>query len=461
MDILVLHTSFVLKDRKTITDSLYCFRRYVHGHRFFYLDVQKPRDVAPWVFNHPFDGVIMHYTLFANRYNTAVWPGLKQALCVALAGSAAAKVMVPQDEYNYTDELRSFARQAGVGHILTCAKPIDYDMLYPPEATGGAVCSTVYTGYIDARSLRWIDRMARRVKTRPVDIGYRASNLPYWVGRHGQLKAQVAERFTEKLRDYPQLKTDIGTVDRMGGNVLMGNSWTEFLLSCRTMPGCLGGTGLLDADGSIAARVNSYVAQHPDAGFDEVEAACFPGQDGRLHMYALSPRHFECAMTKTCQLLVEGDYYGVFLPGVHYIEVKRDFSNLDEVLRQVQDHALCEGIAQRCYDDVVAKGGADNPNTYAWYADHVVGVLQEATVQHKAAGRAGGALILAALWLRRRCLWFAWRMRIFAKRLRDGFVNAYFALCNFSERHPALQKVLRVFTRRRQTDDQGQNESHV
>jgi hypothetical protein len=139
------------------------------------------------------------------------------------------------------------------------------------------------------------------------------------------------------------------------------------------MIGCLGGSGLLDADGSIREKVEAYVGEHPGASFDEVEAACFPGRDGNLHLFALSPRHFECAMTRTCQVLVEGDYDGVLIPGVHFIEVKADYRNLAEVIEQVRDVDGCREMAERCHRDLVAS----EKHTYRRFAAGVVAHIGE------------------------------------------------------------------------------------
>lgn len=70
----------------------------------------------------------------------------------------------------------------------------------------------------------------------------------------------------------------------------------------------------------------------------------------------IGPRHFESALTRTCQLLVEGDYQGVLEPGVDYIEIKRDFSNVSDVLKQVSDAGYCKRIADQCYEHVVGSG---------------------------------------------------------------------------------------------------------
>lgn len=67
-------------------------------------------------------------------------------------------------------------------------------------------------------------------------------------------------------------------------------------------------------------------------------------------------------MTRTCQVLVEGDYDGVLVPGKHYIELKRDFSNVDEVLDLITKDELREEITQRAWEDVVVSGNFNYRN---------------------------------------------------------------------------------------------------
>ena len=94
---------------------------------------------------------------------------------------------------------------------------------------------------------------------------------------------------------------------------------------------------MLDRDGSVRRCVER--TSRADAGrrFEELEAACFPGRDGELSLFALSPRHLEACATRTAQILVEGEYSGVLRPGEHYLELRRDLSNLDDVLDLVAD----------------------------------------------------------------------------------------------------------------------------
>lgn len=134
-----------------------------------------------------------------------------------------------------------------------------------------------------------------------------------------------------------------------------------------------------DPNGKIRQDVENYVEKHPHASFDEVEKECFPNQDHTLKLFALSPRHFECAMAKTCQVLLEGEYDGVFQPGIHYIELKRDFSNLNQVVQQIKDTPTCEKIAERAYQDIVLSGNYTYRKFTETVADHVKALSKKKT----------------------------------------------------------------------------------
>ena len=108
-----------------------------------------------------------------------------------------------------------------------------------------------------------------------------------------------------------------------------------------------------DNDGAIWFKGNDYIAKHPDASFEQIEEACFKGKDGKFDLKALSPRHLEACLTETCQVLIEGNYNGILKPDVHYIPVKPDFSNLEEVFSKMQNTELTKYLVANAYNDIV------------------------------------------------------------------------------------------------------------
>ncbi len=184
--------------------------------------------------------------------------------------------------------------------------------------------------------------------------------LPAHIGKHGQLKYELIGEFNNRLSSS-DLVLDIASSNHTLRNenratVKLGDEWNGFLLDCKAFIGCEGGSSLLDFDGTIQDKVYSYCSSHPDAVFDEIEANCFPGMDNTISLFAISPRHFEAASTKTLQILVEGYYGGVFRPGVHYLSLKKDYTNFDEVISSLKDTELCQRIINQAYDDIVVSG---------------------------------------------------------------------------------------------------------
>jgi hypothetical protein len=55
-------------------------------------------------------------------------------------------------------------------------------------------------------------------------------------------------------------------------------------------------------------------------------------------------------------ILIEGEYNGVLTPGLHYLPLAADFSNLDEILRAFADDELRARITTRAFDDIIASG---------------------------------------------------------------------------------------------------------
>ena len=187
---------------------------------------------------------------------------------------------------------------------------------------------------------------------RRTSIGYRAAWVPPALGRHGLLKTEIAERVSQAAAGRG-LSIDIATG---AAATIRGDDWYRFLADCKYTLGVEGGASVHDPDGDLQDATIRYLADHPGASFEEVEANCFPGADGGIAYFALSPRHLEACATRTAQVLVEGSYNGILRPGEHYIELRRDFSNLDEVLDLIESDGDRDRLTEAAYREVVASG---------------------------------------------------------------------------------------------------------
>ena len=269
-----------------------------------------------------------------------------------LKDSPAVKVILPQDEFYYTSAVCDFINEFGIEHVFSVAPESEWRKIYRTVDAAKVKFHQVLTGYLEKGTLKRIERMSEVVRARDLQIGYRAWRAEPWLGRHGYLKTRLAEVFQQEATARG-IRADISTRVE---DTLHGDSWYKFLFRCKYTIGVEGGASILDWDGRAREKTDRYVSQHPNATFEDVEAACFPGLEDSLRLFAISPRHMEACATRTCQILIEGDYGGMLVPGKHYIELKRDFSNLEDVFVQLQDDALRATIVERAYQDVVGSG---------------------------------------------------------------------------------------------------------
>ena len=357
MDILIVCCKFDLIDRPTVRDHLFSFRRYGEKHRFFYLYIDSTKHISNTILQFPFDAVIFHHTFLAQRFGGTYFTRRYQEMLPCLKKLQGIKVMIPHDEYAYTQFLWNMAKDLSVDYIFTTYQEELHAAAFPRDQIGpSAVLYTVFPGYVEDRTEKKLRKKIARQKNRPLDVGYRAQIDQFVFGEHGHLKSEVARIFREYLSGESEIKSDIQLIEMDGANALRGRKWLHFLISSRTMLGCLGGSSLFDPTGCYRERTLRYMELHPNASYHEVEQACYPDVDWKVADCSLGPKNFEYAMTKTCQVLVEGWYHDVFHPMKHYIEIKKDFSNLSTVIQKIKDQTYCENIAQQCYEDIVLSG---------------------------------------------------------------------------------------------------------
>lgn len=396
-DILVLYyTRGVYPLRDTVRTHLYCWRNY-SAHRVHYVNVALG---FPWRLIRRLNvDVIIYHTIFLSmRWSPEIFEKFTR-ICAPLDDFECTKIALPQDEFMRSDMLALYLAKVGVTHVGTCAYPEDWPKIYRHLGGRPVTFRTVLTGYLDEATVRRIDRRKSAVRRRDIDIGYRAWRAEFWLGEHGMHKVWVADRF-KRPAETAGLKTDISLRNE---DVLAGDDWFDFLLRCRSTLGVEGGASVLDSAGTIKQRVDAYVADNPGATFEETRAVCFPNDDNRLRLACISPRHLEACATETCQLLIEGRYNDILEPGKHYIVIKRDYSNLPEVMRALHDHERLAGIARKAYDDLVRSG--------RWTYRRFVAELERDIIDPVPARQRQTSLIVAALagWLLRLRDYLTWQ----------------------------------------------------
>jgi len=198
---------------------------------------------------------------------------------------------------------------------------------------------------------------------RPIHIGFRGDYYPSYVGHDD--RDLLLDAFHDRVQDRP-IHTDIQVgerFDRLG--------WVKFLNQCQCLIGHEAGASRIDHDDNIRNFINAQEKRLPQDNFRQLmlalrETGVFDAPpSGRI----AAPRNFEALATKTAQILLPGRYNDVLQKDVHYIELQRDFSNVDEVIEKVQDTTYLETLADRAYEDAVQH------HTYRHRIDTLLGQL--------------------------------------------------------------------------------------
>jgi hypothetical protein len=269
----------------------------------------------------------------------------------ALKAFRGVKLLAVQDEYDNTNILRDAIKEFGFHVVLTCV-PADYiSFVYPPEMFPTTEFVTVLTGYVPEQ-IGGITRPAIPLAERPVVIGYRGRDIG---GRYGQLGFDKYE-IGRRMRQICVQRGISHDIELSEEKRIYGNAWYDFMGACRTMLGTESGSNVFDFDGSIDRAYREMSNTHGGRMSYEAFRPYVDARERQICMGQISPRIFEAAAVRTPLILFPGRYSDIIRPGEHYIELSKDFSNVDDVLAQVEDISALEIMAERTHQHLIASG---------------------------------------------------------------------------------------------------------
>ena len=270
-------------------------------------------------------------------------------VCEALRMYRGVKLMSVQDEYDRTETLRQRIEELGFDVVFTCVPQSALSQIYPRERFPHTEFITVLTGYVPEHleGKSGTTPLGRR----PILIGYRGREIGARYGELGFWKSEVGRRMKAICLDRG-IRCDIEVTEE---SRIHGESWYAFVESCRTMLGTESGSNVFDFDGAIERHYE--VLKRAMLGLSYEEFRPYVAEhDKDIGMGQISPRVFEAAALHTPMILLTGRYSGLIEPDEHYIELKKDFSNVDDVLRQVEDISALDAMADRTYRHLIASG---------------------------------------------------------------------------------------------------------
>lgn len=278
------------------------------------------------------------------------------------------KIIAVQDDGDLTSFLHKRIRDLGFDVLLTAVPEDTLAYGYPPEAIPNVRIVRVYTGYLPS-GLAEITAGRLPLAKRPIPLGYRGRRLPARYGKLGHLKYEIGKQFKIacEARGIP---CDISMQEE---DRIYGGDWLKFLGNCRAVLGSESGSNVWDFDGEIDKL---HAAMTQDLGrppsYEEFEPF-IRDLELRSNISEVSPRHFEAAATYTPMIMTRGKYSGILEAGKHYVAVEHDFSNIQEVLDQLDDIDFLTEIATETHRVLIDSGNY----TYKSLANTVTEIIDD------------------------------------------------------------------------------------
>jgi hypothetical protein len=327
-----------IKDASTVAEHIGAFRQHSR-HRIWEVntDLGFPEGLA----DVHFKAVILHYCVFGmGQY------ALNEEWLEYLDRTPAYKIAFFQDECTRCQRRFRFLNDHEVDCVYTCLEPSEFAKVYGRYTDVPKLVSNI-PGYVPDPLPETGRRFTIPDERRTVDVGYRGRPLPAYLGHGAMEKHEIGMRFSELARGTG-LRLDVATGE---ADRLYGDAWYHFMANCRCVLGVESGVSAFDLEDEIFGE---WLALGENGNAADLRT--LSRWEDVVYYRTISPRHFEAAALRVCQVLFKGRYSGILEPMVHYIPLEKDFSNFDEVVALIRDADVRKELADNAYRDLIASG---------------------------------------------------------------------------------------------------------
>lgn len=288
-----------------------------------------------------FDAIGLHYSI--RPHQSYYFP---KQLYKALMRYKGTKFLFMQDEYQDVNKAQQAILDLGIDVFFTLLRQKYWEAGYPKLKCSKTQLVTVLTGYVPEE---FKHKKQKPISERAVDVFYRGREYEYWLGSLTHEKEEIVEGFKQREKEYKlMLDVSLREEDR-----LYGDKWFEALSNARAVLATESGASVWDFDGAVKKAVIQYTARNKQASFSEVYDNVLKSVDGRIMYSAISPRIYEAIAVGTPLIMFSGYYDGIVKPGIHYMELQKDFSNFKNVIDQLRDLDYLRSMTQQALQDVV------------------------------------------------------------------------------------------------------------
>lgn len=290
-----------------------------------------------------YSGIIFHNTA---TYNVEFLKEISKFFTPKLEDFPGFKILMKQDEMRRVNQTKEFIDSWKINAITSCLEPSEAEKVYQLSKKSKLHYMKTYTGYVTQEMMQFL---APPLSSRINDVVYRGMQTPFEWGRLGYEKFEIAESFKKHAAKF-NLKMDISNKNE---DRLSGGKWIDLLSSSRAALAVESGASIFDFDGSIEAYCQSEKRRQPEITFEQIHKEYLHQFERKIKYNQISPRHIEAAYTRTVQIMYEGEYSGILQAGIHYISLKKDYSNIKEVIDLLKSDEICESMTRKAFKDLI------------------------------------------------------------------------------------------------------------
>ncbi|MEK7434587.1 MAG: hypothetical protein AABZ74_15750 [Cyanobacteriota bacterium] len=344
--LLLYHYPLHRKDAFTINEHIFSFGQ---NSKFDVWELNTALGFDSHLKELEFDIIILHYSLFG----AGSYYDISDDFCNYIKEVSSYKIAFFQDEYRYCQRRFKFINENNISTIYTCLEKKYHHLVYGKYTNAKHIIHNL-TGYVSEDLLGISKKFSLPYEERKIDIGYRARRLEFYMGKGGQEKHLIGEKFLQIAEEKKiNLSLDIDVEEK---NRLYGEEWHKFVGNCKSMLGVESGVSVFDVEDEVTKEYEIMIKEKPNMEFDEFYNKILYKYEDKIPLRTVSPRNFEAIAFGTIQILFEGNYADMLKADLHYIPLKKDFSNFDEVINKLEDKNYTNKIIDTAFKDIIESG---------------------------------------------------------------------------------------------------------
>ena len=254
------------------------------------------------------------------------------------------KIGLPQDDY-WCQEIRDEWYSRNLDMIVSVFDKKQWPILYPKSIKNGLKIIRGHTIYLTPNKFKKIEGIP--FKKRENDIVYRTVGYPFFPNKFGMMKSQIGEMMYKKHQN--DLRLDISNREK---DLIFGHKWITFLSNSKAVLGSNSGSSVIVRNHKHMRDLLAQKEKYTVSDLWTFEKDFFEKSDRGYELTDISPRNIEAAMTKTLQVLIDGEYGGILRKGEDYFALNEDLSNTEELIQLLNNQKKTEKITNSCYNRI-------------------------------------------------------------------------------------------------------------